>query len=417
MTHEGYSPGVIRLAVRQGGRVPFKAASEDLRDLAGVTISPSQVRRLTERVGGEWARARDQEATAFEAGELKPEVALAPQVAVVMLDGGKVQTRAEGKGRGVHDDTWRETKTACCLTLDSPEYATDPQPEPPAAYLDRKRVPRLAAELKRRGGRPSPAGAAPGAEGARRVRRRRSRRRSKVLVRTVLASTATSEAFGWQVSAEVHRRRLGEARRKACVCDGLNWNWSLFAVHLLPLGFVAILDIVHLISYLYGAANAAGGDAEAAWPLYEAWLRLAWAGQVTALLAALRREATRLGEPPAGAKDSDPRQVLATAVGYVENNRGRMDYAAYRKAGLPISSAPVESVIKQMNQRVKGTEKFWLPGEVEGVLQVRAAYLSQDDRAERYWARGRPRTRAARTGPPPRPKRQRAAPPPAKAGG
>jgi hypothetical protein len=89
--------------------------------------------------------------------------------------------------------------------------------------------------------------------------------------------------------------------------------------------------------------------------------------------------------------------VVAEALGYVQNNRTRMDYPRYRCQGLPVSSAPVESVIKQVKGRVKGSEKFWLSGGAEAVLQVRAAYLSQDDRAERYWARPRPYARAART--------------------
>ena len=54
----------------------------------------------------------------------------------------------------------------------------------------------------------------------------------------------------------------------------------------------------------------------------------------------------------------------------------------------------MESTIKQVNRRVKGSEKFWLAGGGEAVLQVRAAYLSEDGRAERYWAEPRPRGRA-----------------------
>ena len=37
--------------------------------------------------------------------------------AVVMLDGGRVQTRAEDAGRGVSEPGWRESKVACCLTI------------------------------------------------------------------------------------------------------------------------------------------------------------------------------------------------------------------------------------------------------------------------------------------------------------
>ena len=75
-----------------------------------------------------------------------------------------------------------------------------------------------------------------------------------------------------------------------------------------------------------------------------------------------------------------------------------MDYPEYRRLGLPISSAPVESTIKQINRRVKGTEKFWLEGGAEAILQLRAAQLSQDDRWNRNWLRPRKHRRAAGSG-------------------
>ncbi len=66
----------------------------------------------------------------------------------------------------------------------------------------------------------------------------------------------------------------------------------------------------------------------------------------------------------------------------------------YRELGLPTSSVPVESQIKQFNRRVKGSEKFWTAEGAEAVLQVRVAYLSQDGRADRNWALPRPHYRA-----------------------
>jgi hypothetical protein len=393
LTQEGYSPAVVRLVIRQGAKVPFGEASADLRELADLSISAMQVRRLCERVGSEWVEARTQDVQAFTEQRLEATVAVAPTVAAVMLDGGRVQTRAADAGRGVSEPGWQETKVACCLSLQSSEKAVDPQREPPAKLLEPVAVARLAAEMKARR-----SGGVPAAERRsrpqKRKQRRRRRREPRKLVRTVIASLANSDTFGYQMAAEVQRRRLGEACRKACVCDGQKWNWTLFAEHLLPWGFIGILDFLHLVSYLYAAAQAAAVVGLTAWVLYERWLRWAWAGEVRLLLAGLREAARLLGQPSAETKADDPCKRVADAVGYVTNNRDKMNYPEYRRQGLPINSAPVESVIKQLNRRIKGTEKFWTVTGVEAVLQLRAAYISEDGRAERYAERPRPRGRA-----------------------
>jgi hypothetical protein len=398
---EGYSPRLLEKAVRQAAKAAsFKEASEDLHALAEVSISATHLQRLSQRVGGEWARTRDEEVQAFREDRLACAYAAAPPAAAVMLDGGRLQTRAEEAGRGVQEPRWRETKVACCLSLSSQEQAADPQPEPPSKFLDAERVARLTAEVKRRS-RPAleRREAAPTPKRPKPSKKKRRRRpKSKKRVRTVVASMADSETFGWQMAAEVQRRGLDRAKRKACVCDGQKYNWTLFEMHLLPSGFIGVLDFVHLLTYLHDAAHAATKDAGAGWRQYVQWLRWAWAGQVQPLLASLRRAQARLGKPPAQAADGDPRKTVSDTLGYVENNRTRMDYPRYRRLGLPISSAPVESTIKQINRRVKGTEKFWLHGGAEAMLQLRAAYLSEDERASTYWSRPRPYARAAGTG-------------------
>jgi hypothetical protein len=384
----------VEKAVRLAGRATsFKEASEDLLALAEVSISATHLQRLSHRVGTEWAQARDQEVQAFREEKLLCAYAAAPKAAAVMLDGGRVQTRAQDSGRGVHDPHWRETKVACCLSLSSQEQTNDPQPEPPSKFLDAARVAQLAADLKRRS-RPA-LGRSPAASATKRRRPKRRRLASKKRVRTVVASMADSETFGWQMAAEVQRRGLDRAARKACVCDGQQYNWTLFAMHLVAWGFIGILDFVHLLSYLYDAAHAWKKDRARAWKQYEQWLRWAWSGEVKQLLGSLRKATGELGKPPTDAADTDPRKIVQEALGYVQNNRSRMDYPRYRRLGLPISSAPVESTIKQINRRVKGSEKFWLNGGAEALLQVRAAYLSEDDRASAYWARPRPYARAA----------------------
>jgi hypothetical protein len=92
---------------------------------------------------------------------------------------------------------------------------------------------------------------------------------------------------------------------------------------------------------------------------------------------------------------------------YLTNNRERLHYPQYRRAGLPVTSSLVESLIMEINWRVKGTEKFWNRPEEprtsrrtglpmrgsesglsdhsgESILQVRAALLCDDNRLEKY---------------------------------
>jgi hypothetical protein len=370
--------------------------------MARVDISPAHLQRLSERIGREWAVARDAEVQAFRNDDLAAQTTQTASVAAVMVDGGRAQTRADEAGPGVSEPGWREVKVACCQTLNAAARAIDPQPEPPAKFLDPVQAARLAAEIKSRKGparQRADKSQQPSKKKRRRAKKKKRPGRPERLVRTVVASMASSEVFGWQVAAEVCKRGLGRVARKAYVCDGQKYNWSIYEMHFIAQGFIGILDFIHLLGYLYGAAQAAAGKGSAeAWSLYERWLRWAWGGQVKEVLAGLRAAARKLGPPPENCSEDDPRKVVADTLGYVENNRTRMDYPRYRCLGLPVSSAYVESTIKQVNRRIKGTEKFWLEGGAEAILQIRAAHLSEDNRVDRYWSRPRPRTKAVGAG-------------------
>jgi hypothetical protein len=381
--------------VRHGGKDPFEEASEDLRVDRGIEITEKQVQRITERIGEEWSAQRDREADLHKLGHLPRLYADAPEVAVTMCDGGRVQTRESGAKPGVHGPQWREPKYGCCLTMDTRESRQDPHPEPPAAYLNHDRVAKLVREVQSNG---AAAVERKNKESKKRpeasARRTRSQRDSRYLVRTTIATMRSSNRFGELLATEAYRRGFDLAQRKGFVGDGEAYNWTIWSTEFQRWGFVPILDFLHLLTYVYPAAHAAGGAHWQRSRRYDQWLRWAWGGERQKLLSAIRTASSRVGDPPRGAAESDPRRVLAAAHTYMVNNLDKMDYPRYRKLGLPTSSAPVESQVKQFNKRVKGTEKFWTEDGAESVLQVRSAYLSQDGRAERHWALPRPPYRA-----------------------
>jgi hypothetical protein len=372
----------------------FQQASEALGRLAEFSISAKHVQRITERLGRERVGERDRDVERMKAGRLTPTHAQPPRVVAVHLDAGKIQVRAEDGGPGVREPHWSDTKVGCFLTYSAPAGDRDPQPQPPQAFLDPPRVMRLCQEMHEV--RSNPATHPTAAKAPRKPARQSKADRATRLMRTAVATMESAEEFGWMVAAEAMRRGFYEAKCRAVVGDGGNWIEPLGQMHFPE--WEQILDFLHLLVHLYAAATAAyRSQAKRAWPLYERLLRAAWAGRVQEVEAMLAEQLQRLGRPSTAGPPEEPRQVVADTLAYVKRNRQRMDYPRYRRQGLPVTSAAVESLIKQVNRRVKGTEKFWRRGGAEAVLEVRAAYLSEDGRAEAFHDR-RPRGRAVGRG-------------------
>ena len=79
----------------------------------------------------------------------------------------------------------------------------------------------------------------------------------KRILRTVLASMASSDDFGPMMHREAQRRRFHESARRAFLGDGLPWNWTIWKRYFPT--FIPILDFIHAIHYVFNAAMAAGG--------------------------------------------------------------------------------------------------------------------------------------------------------------
>jgi len=352
-------------------------------------------------IGRELRGHLEEQAAAHAAQTLEPQYAQAPSVAVVSPDGGRIMTRGEG-GRGVHDQAWKETKNACLMTMSSTPSEQDPHPELPACFEDRAYVEQLVREIHSTCCVPQnseeiaaisgeteavPSSACEPPTTPTRPQKSEKDWRPKRLVRTCVASMVSSDEFGPLVAGEAQRRGFYEAERRAFLGDGGGWNWTLHATYFPT--YVPVTDFVHPLGYVYDAAKVL--TPEDPWPLHLRASTACWQGRVSDFLQELRTWQTAHPMlPDQEAPDDDPRSIVQTTVTYLENNQSRMDYPAYRRQGLPVSSSLIESQIKEMNFRVKGTEKFWnRPDGAENILQVRAAALCDDDRLSQ-WIMNRP---------------------------
>ena len=315
-------------------------------------------------MGNELVEEQQEQTNAFRNRPLNsPATPASPPIplAAVMADGGRMQTRKPEHGPGVHDAAWRETKTAILLRMTLQPSATDPHPDLPICFAhpldsdsEKLTTPEPnCLELPGRG--------------------------PEIIYRTGLATLSNSEEFGYQLAAAADNRGFFTAQAQAYICDGQSYNWTIHRRHFAS--FVPILDFVHAAEHVHQAAHALGEDGER-------WVTCCWQGQVSQVLTEMTKCLNRLTPPPDPSVEQEhPWCVLHRELGYLKNNQERMDYPRYRCEGLPLTSSPIESWVKQLNQRVKGSEKFWNDDENgESILHLRNAWLGDDEALQKHLA-------------------------------
>jgi len=362
------TPGLVKKIVFCGAECRSeKRAHLVLQSVGDCQVSIKTIERVLHDVGSELKSLRDCSPSRLPRLLVPPPPASPPQLAVVMIDGGRMMTRQPGQGPGVHQQAWRETKNASLESMTHQEPSEDPRPELPACFQDPQHVAELA------GTAPLPVVAAPSAGGHDDAPADDSGEHDsgehdpqwtppERIVRTCLSSLDSSQAFGLQMSREARRRDFDKAAHKAFIGDGLPANWTIWKRRFRD--FVPILDFMHAVEYAYAAATVIhAGDPSAVWACYLRWAQLCWSGKVgeviSELLVWLQEHDLQPGQT---LEEQHPHKAVHDAHRYLTNNASRMQYATYRQQGLPVTSAPMESLVKQIHQRVKGTEMFWNDG-------------------------------------------------------
>lgn len=353
---------------REAAVQPFGGAAKALAIDWGMEMDGRQVQRWSQALGRSLVIKRDREVLQYQQGVRPESVANDPQLLVVGLDGGRVQTR--------------ETQEADSGQNGSAQAPPELQANPPSPGVAASEDAAESAEEQ---------------EGASRWKEDKvctissylpgdgKDREPQRLVTTSVATMRDAAAFGPMVRVEAERRGVRQAMQILALCDGGNWIDPLLAAFFGIL--VRIIDWFHASEHLWDCARAAygKGTAEAAmWA--ERWEALLWDGKVERVIAALAAESERLGAPQKADGPEHPRRILAQNVGYFTKHKDHMRYPEYRAKGWPIGSGVTEAAVKQFNKRVKGTEQLWLKERVEPILMLRAMWISQDGRWEKHWA-------------------------------
>jgi hypothetical protein len=338
----------------------FAQGSADLLDYLDFQVDPKQVERVTERIGAERCVQRDAAVAHYQSLPLterknKPAGVTAPDLAVVCADGGRLQMRAEvttaapavpakttasaaatltpsqtaaadveevlppdDQHRGQH---WREDKIGLLMTMTSVEQAADPCPKVPETFVNPTRITKLARELKTK---KSAQVTSPGSEVAGKVEDPEQIEQvlradgqavgwepPEMQQKTLLATRRPWANLGPLLAQEAWQQGFFQAERQAFVGDGSDHVWSVWRLHFSS--FTPILDIIHVISYLFASATAGRPFAEG-WCCYARWMTWTWRGEVTKVIAELAQRQADLGCATDEAGCTDPRVLVSTAL-------------------------------------------------------------------------------------------------------
>ena len=174
-----------------------------------------------------------------------------------------------------------------------------------------------------------------------------------------------------QLGVEVAGRDTDQNKPIVCLMDGERALWAAMR-QWLPEQTVGILDLYHVMEYLWKAAHCFHAEkSDKAEDFVTARLRMLLDGKVGYLIGGLRRKLASLC--------SAKRKRLLTVIGYLENNRTHMRYDEYLAAGYPIGSGVIEGACRHVvKDRMELSGMRWTVDGAQAMLYLRSIYLNGD---------------------------------------
>jgi hypothetical protein len=169
---------------------------------------------------------------------------------------------------------------------------------------------------------------------------------------------------------ELTLRNLGQDCPVVCLLDGERALWDAREVYFPEA--VGILDLFHVLERLWAVAHCFHKEgSDEAKQFVEYRLRDLLQGRVGYVISGLRKRLRT--ERLSGQR----RKVVRSAVEYLANNRGHMQYDEYLAAGYPIGSGVAEGACRHLvKDRLEQTGMRWTVEGAQSMLHVRALYLN-----------------------------------------
>ncbi len=323
----GASPSVQEMAALTVSKMPVQEASAVIERLTGVKLPPAtldrEARRQGQRADKKRAQLDEQMRTAQGAQQMLPRPQ-EPFTLVIELDAWNIRERddwgqsAHKRAAGQEPPRWHWVYGGTCFRLDQ--------------------------RVESAGGR------------------------ARILSRGTVMTRGGVDDLREQLFAEAQRHGLAQAAKVLVVADGALWIWNLTGDRFAQAQ--QRLDYYHASQHLWAVAHALHPqDAAAARVWIAPLLKKLKSGRAAALLKDLRALAKQLRKKK--------RQAVQSEVSYLESHRGRMDYAAARRAGEPEGSGAMESTCRQYQCRFKRPGQFWSCAGDEGLMCLETFWRNQ----------------------------------------
>jgi hypothetical protein len=190
--------------------------------------------------------------------------------------------------------------------------------------------------------------------------------RPKPRNKVVKATLAGKEEAFKDLSKQVDERDPENKKQRVALVDGEHKLRDLVKKYLV--GFCIILDLYHVLEYLWKAAHVftKEGSKEA-----ELWvtkrLRMMLEGKILQIIEDLKNSLKE------GKLSKSKRETLEKVITYFENGQEYMRYDEYLAQGYPIGSGVVEGACRNLvKDRMEMTGMHWSIKGAEAVLQMRS---------------------------------------------